>query len=567
MRLTEALKKHMQSVFGVAATATDDEYRAAIGKAVGEGKLTAKQIEELSVEPPTPAQTQLKDFISTEVKQAIAGLNLTDQIKAAMQGLLPAAPPPAPAPTAENKGNNGTPPPAPPPAPTPPTETKDINLVVKEAVEAALKAAGQIPQEKSANYLLSRGQGEAHDLKVKKATDRYTHVKSQLVYPMKSPLIESRGQPVTYMERPVESLSQRDKAVIGVYTKWLFGVGMKNPGFQMTEHENDILEYAIREMPWTGYVGTDGDSHKGSYVADRKLADFEQKTLLWDATSGGIYAVPTVYDNAIIEAPIFAGELFPLVNVQPIARGRTIHAFSAGTPVISSGPEEGTAIPLLDTTNFISGLDTTIYPCTGSIEIGLDFEDDSPPDWGAYVIRRYNEKHAEWLDEQLAVGDGTTEPLGIFNTGTATIVPSVNGSTGPVTIADLESLIFGMNIAYRRNLRGGRLVFVMNDNTYRRFRQIATMTTSNERLFGTDYQNYELLGIPVRIVPVVPNNKIAMVNFAYYRMYRRQGLNVKVETGGRELSLKNLKLIVVRALWGGRIEQGGALVIMQDAQA
>jgi len=75
------------------------------------------------------------------------------------------------------------------------------------------------------------------------------------------------------------------------------------------------------------------------------------------------------------------------------------------------------------------------------------------------------------------------------------------------------------------------------------------------------------LGHDVKIQNDTTNADIAFCNLRYYRMYRRLGLNIRVETGGKELAQKNLKLIVVRMRFGGQLEQGGAAAKIVDAQS
>ena len=47
---------------------------------------------------------------------------------------------------------------------------------------------------------------------------------------------------------------------------------------------------------------------------------------------------------------------------------------------------------------------------------------------------------------------------------------------------------------------------------------------------------------------------MSYANLEHYRMYRRQGLQVRVETAGRTLALGNQKIIIVRARFGGQME-------------
>jgi HK97 family phage major capsid protein len=235
-----------------------------------------------------------------------------------------------------------------------------------------------------------------------------------------------------------------------------------------------------------------------------------------------------------------------------------------GTPTFTSGTPEGTAIALFDTTNFIGSLDTNVYTAVGAMELGLDLEEDSPANLGAAIIARYGEAAQQWLDRVTALGDGVTEPKGIFLTTGVTTVASANGPAGPLTMADAEALHFGVNKEFRVS-RGGQNVFVGNEVAYRRFRAIPTAVGYNTRAMGGALGDYTVMDFPYRIVPSVPNNWVSFLNLGYYRMIRRLGLSVKIETGGKELSLKNLQLIVVRMRYGGQVEQGGAVALMTDA--
>lgn len=569
MKLTEALRKYLREQCGVAAGATDDDYRKAVTAAIMEGKLTPAKLAELT-EVKSEAEERVGGMIADatkhlatkdDVAKAVAGLDWKSIIQAATGAGVTT-----------------------PPVPTPPDQ-KDVKTpaggdeqtvplsAVKGMIDSAIAAVsgGDGGIAKNPQSLITRGHGgqgglEAHSVRVKKAIDRWDGTKSVATYRDRPNMGELKGQPIQHLDRTLHTPSQADKAVIGAFAKFLVGCDIGQPFFRMSEHEKDLVEYAVKELPWVGFVGGEGDGPRDLLIDGRKLTELEQKALLNDGTSGGVNAVPVIYDDQAVMAPIQTGELFPLVNTTSLARGRIVRAFSIGEPTISSGVPEGTPIPLFDTTGFISSLDTTIYPCVGAVEIGLDFEEDSPANFGQIMIDQYGMVHLRWLDDQIALGDGTTEPLGIFNTGTLTVVQSVNGPGGPNTLSDLEALIFGVDRKYRR-AAGGRMVFIMNDQTYRRFRTIATATGWNTRLFGENYENYSVLGYPVKIIPDVPNNKIAFVNLAFYRMYRRQGLQVKSTTEGRELTLKNLRLIVVRALWGGRLLQGGAGSIMVDAAA
>jgi HK97 family phage major capsid protein len=462
---------------------------------------------------------------------------------------------------------------------------KSVNEAIEKGIGDYLKTlAGQgypVPSQPGEELTPTRMYGAAAQagwLKgskpdKKKAIDDYDQTRSGLFWPADHKIEELRGKRLTTpsqrgpgMGKPLDTQSKADEAVCGAYFKWACAVNKPGDtiprGLQMTDHDWQLVKYAIHEMPWTGRVQSDS-----VIVDDTKLTDFHVKALLDDSVSGGIEAVPSVLDNAIIQTPLLMGEIFPLVDVINIDRGRKIEAWSMGRPTMTWGIAEGTAIPLFDTTGFIGALDTTIFPCVGSMQIGNDFEEDSPANVGAMVIRAYGDAAMETLDKVVVLGDGTTQPKGIFNTAGVTAVSSTGGAAGPVAIGDLEGLMFGVDKKFRTSRGGNRNVFLGNEVTYRRIRGIPTAATYNTRVFGMNYGDYTALGFPYRIHPLIPNNKLAFVNMAWYRMWRRLGTQVKVEDRGQTLVQLNCTLISVRMRYGGQMTLGGAAAVITDLMA
>jgi HK97 family phage major capsid protein len=576
MHLTEALKQWARQHCGVAEGAGDEAYRAALGKALSEGKLPADKYAELAKDTSGGGAATA---LATVLKQAIQPL--ADEIK---QMRLGGNPPPTGTPPV-----NGAPPAGgtPPPADDPLAKMIDArmqSMAQKMGIpfiggDGAAVTGGVNPTELISRAAQNGWLTNASDIKVKSPLDRYSTAKSEARWPDNHKHADLRGKRMCApsedgMGRPLDNPSQADKAVAGAYFKWMANLtnqGEPLPGkWRMTEHDWALLKYSIHEMRWTGMLG---HPEFGTPVDNEKLTDISAggrggvKALLDDTISGGIYAAPIVVEDAIILIPLLYGELFPFVTVTNLTRGRRITQPTMGTPTFTAGIPEGTPIPLFDTTGFIGYLDTNIYTAVGAMEIGNDFEEDSPSNIGQTVVSRYGEAALVWLDMVIAIGDGVTQPKGIFNTSGATVVHSANGTGGPVAIADAEALMFGINKAYRVSL-GGRNVYVGNETSYLRFRAIPLGSTwANSRVLGMDYAAYTVLNQPYKIVPLVPNNQAAYINLAYYQMYRRLGLNIKVEMGGKELSLKNVKLIVCRMRYGGQVSQGGAVAIMSDMPA
>jgi HK97 family phage major capsid protein len=378
------------------------------------------------------------------------------------------------------------------------------------------------------------------------------------------------GQLVKEGERTLIGASECDKAIGGAFIKWqIESSGTKIPrALRMTEHDRDLVQYALKEEDWVGVINGSGSEDEGAIgiKSPRKLTPGEQKALIDDATSGGVEAVPRVFDDQMIETPLLNGEFFPFVNVVNITQGRLIDGSSIGNVTISSGGADATAIPLFDTTSFVSAFDTTIFVANGSIELGLDFMSDSPIDIAARISSQYGQQLLTWLDTQICTGDGTTEPDGIVGASGVATPASANGNGGPPTVGDYESLLFGVAKQYRAGTPATRIRYGGTETSYQRARSIAVGASDERRVFGMSHEDYMLLGHPYGIGGGLSNVQLIFGNFARYRMYRRLGITIRTSTEGKELVRGNLMLITARARFGGQIEDGGAFAVMPDAQ-
>ena len=407
--------------------------------------------------------------------------------------------------------------------------------------------------------------GSGTRVRVKSALEGYSSSRTNLRHVKHADLFGRDAMavhPVT--RRPLESQSQRDNAVCGAYFK--VASTCANRGVPLlrelrpTEHDFAILEESMHEDDWTGVIGGQGDDMGARHlITNRKLRDFERKALLDDLVSGGLEAAPIVFDAAIITYPVLFGELFPLVETIPITRGRRVEGSIISNPTFTSGTAEGTSISLFDTSGFVSAFDNTVYPAVGAIEIGNDLQEDSPVNLGAIITQKYGEKAMEWLDNQIANGDGTSEPQGLFNsTGGTNIGNPAGGANAVPQTVDFEKLMFGVAKQYRKPADRARTVFVANDTSYQRARSIATATGWQTRAMGMDHYEYTVLGHSFKVQNDIANTVCGYCNLAYYRMYRRLGLNIRVETVGETLALKNVTCIVVRMRWAGKLTLGGA---------
>lgn len=430
------------------------------------------------------------------------------------------------------------------------------------------------------------------DVNVKPAHKQYDATRQTKLFPQKT----RHGQGVDHPfagqamfegegHRPIMEASQLDKAISGAYIKFcVTRAGKKTEGiprkFWMNEHDWDLMNYSLNECEWGGTVhaGPDGwgDNHDavglGGPGGGQKLTSkLMQKAILDDATSGGLEAAPTLFDDMLITIPLLHSEFFPKVRVVNITRGRRVEGASIGTVTITASTE-GTAISLFNTASFIAAFDTTIFVASGAIEIGLDFLSDSPIDIAAAVAADYQQVMLQWLDSQVIGGDGTTEPEGILSASGTTTVNATNGAGGPWTVGDVEALLFGVSKAYKGGTDPNRIGFGSLEATYRRIRAIAVSTTDQRRVFGMTHEDYKVLmrfwGIGSSSTGGFTSNRQAIfANFARYRMYRRLGMTVKTVTEGATLQRANTMLLIARSRWGGQLEDGAAAAVCTDGMS
>lgn len=398
--------------------------------------------------------------------------------------------------------------------------------------------------------------GSTNEPRVKRASEQWNHTKSKLLHAETIPGTHRvKDQPVRMWKslndyEEFDSTSQLERAKVAAWYAWktrhIFGV-------QLPEHVVQLVKEIVNEDVFVGIPAAgENPNDPRCRTERRKLTEFERKAVLDSNTSGGDEAVPEFFDTAIITTPLLYGELAPYVNIIPMSRGSSVDGFSHGTPTFVS-TASGLAVGEFDTSGFITAFDTSIFPATCAISWGLDFESDTLPNFGQSVLTQIGMEAQRWLDEQIAIGDGTTEPQGIF-VATGTSVPSAAGTSGAFTYNDALNLAFGIGKAARNALGGNRVRYVMKDADYKQFMQIATGVTGDTRpIFGMAHQDYRLGEYPVSVQNNISAGNVAFCNLAAYRLYRRQSLQFMTSTEGSTLMLSNRKLVVARMRWGGKL--------------
>lgn len=558
--ITDRLAGHLVNDLGLdrkhldRSTRVESEVRDYAVKMLTEGKLTADKLAELTKEEKSAAQQAVVKLVEETVAKSFAGFK-DDILKA----------------IAPNAGTDG--------ASTPPAGTKAVQLPAGQA--AGEPSAAEKAYAAGAAAAAGTGAGTA-DVQIthKSVLEQFDDTKRSLTYADSSndflrksfghrqlTVGESGGDiPARALHHPTE----RQKMVSGVWFKSMIAAGFREKGmpvpgaYRLTDGDRKLLEAVVHECKFVGPINQkseDGEADfwcKGGRIPDHYRDAMVRKALLDDNPSGGLEAVPIEFDDSAIMTAVLEGELFPLVTQRTVTR-RRIEGFSIGEPTLN-WTAEGTAETVFTTDSFIAAFDTTIYAVVGAIEVGLDFEADSPAAIGDLLLERYGQAFRKEMDDVIADGDGTTQPKGLINTSGLGTVTTANGITGPHELGDYEGLLFGVAKQYRTEAGKARSIFLSNELSYRRSRSMVVdpAGTDERRLFGLAHEDYMTLSHPHKINESLANGEAGFFCMNRYRFYRRAGYGVRVVTEDATLALKNQRMIMVRARCGGQLELAAA---------
>lgn len=595
MKITKELRQHMVEKFALEDDASDEEVRAGVKQALLSGALKREDVDALVAT--SPNEERIKSLVGDAVESAMGGIEskLGEMVSSTLAKHL------APG-TGEGNGDGG--------------ESVKTNKALNDD---GTPSDGGTKTPEGGDEATSTGKAFAggtqtdttsttssgyDNVRVKSVVERFSHTPTAATWDKQTAnqymnkgfagrSVNSHMSGVGLGGIEVEMATERSKAITGAWFKFLINKQCKIEGrevpyaFKMNEQDHQLVQYAAHESRFVGPVGyqgtpaknysdvdadTDGAMHwfGGERTKDLSNADFMVKALLDDTTSGGLEAVPIEFDANFILTPLLTGELFPLVDVVNVTR-RRIEGAKIGNPDVTWGTAEGTDISLYDTTSYISAFDNTIWPVTGAMELGRDFQSDSPLDIGQIVTQRYGQAFLKEMDTVIANGNGTNRPEGLFQASGVSTVSNAGGAGAAPQAADYENLAFGVNKEFLQEAGmppNSRAIFLGTQTSYQRSRSIKVGSSDARRLFGSNNQhNYRLQEFKYAINSSAGNAVIGFFCLNRYRLYRRQGLEVRIVNDDRKSVRSNTELVVVRARFGGALDHASAGVKITDAQA
>lgn len=555
LTMTPALKDHLVKSFGLKSDATDDEAMKLAAAKYAADEITAEKLKELTtVANPKEKVSELGKAVAAELAPAL-GAAIADALKAHKPAEVPKEEDQTAAFQKRMSELEAQ------------FETRTAEHVKKlqQRIDDATPAGPGV----AVLDILKMGAGLSKEtdpvsIRFKSFSERYSTKTYPAVRHTKTSepehkIVRRFGSHGDQLETP----SELRRAMGAVWLKYMVA-----PHY-LTENDKTVLAHILHKEKFIvhGDVATqDGTVNPNLCAPPRLLSEKEIHDMLTkatvviaDNTSGGNYATPEFFDTDFILLPILGGELAPLCNIVDVPRGTAAQCFTMGNPSWTSGLTEGTALTPFTTDSFIGDKDRTFFRAGNAIHFGLNFLEDAVPGMLSQTMDRIMAKAAEWLDEQASVGDGSTEPEGIFTASGTTDVTLNTPTTGPYVVGDVLELLFGVTKAYRQAYASNRAAFVMTDTTYQSIRSIATGVTGDARLlFGMDVESYMLLNHPVAIIATTQtNDQLAFCQCGGYRLYRRQGVRFRQSSEGRTNILANQMMLAYDMRYGGALDRGG----------
>ena len=303
MRLTDELKGWLVEHTQVEKTASDEEFGAAVTKAITDDTLSAEELYRL-----TAGEADLAKTVADAVTEGLAPLaKQVADVSAEVDRMK--------------------------------AEPDDLKSQIAKL--AAAVQAPAAPEEKDSEATAAKvfapveggGNGDSPKVDLIPMDKMYSDTRKSLYHSKDDEHPGLADQPVMFgvdhaarfaplakdcvplPPRQMESQSELDLAIAGAYFKWAANnqnrSGMPLPRrYRMTDHDKELIKFAIRERKWTGIVGRgsadDIDESEGSQhvVHNRLLTEWQRKALLDDGTSGGTEAAPIEFDAAVITTPL-----------------------------------------------------------------------------------------------------------------------------------------------------------------------------------------------------------------------------------------------------------------------
>ena len=253
-----------------------------------------------------------------------------------------------------------------------------------------------------------------------------------------------------------------------------------------------------------------------------------RKALGESSDPAGGYLVPDEYRGELIKRLPGLSELFPYARKLPVASDSGRMPRLATDITLSWDEAESAAFE--ETEPSFGSLSWNIHRANAMTKVSRELMTDSAPKIADVITDLFVEAMAQECDKMIAVGDGSTQPEGLFSAASV-----VSVSVGTMSFVKLVEVKFTLAKKYRRRAR-----WVMNNTNVRRVQSL--VDNNNQPLFRRDLSAGApptLLGYPVGQQDDLPDDTVFFGDLSYYLWFDREQVGLDSTTVGGEAFAKH----------------------------
>ena len=275
-----------------------------------------------------------------------------------------------------------------------------------------------------------------------------------------------------------------------------------------------------------------------------------RKALSEGSDGAGGYLVPTEYRAELIRRVPELSELFPLVRKVPVIGDSGEYPKLDADVAITWGRSENDNITVSDPS--FTQLTWTVRNMSAITYLSRELVSDANPGIVETVTALFSEAVAAERDKMIAIGDGSTQPQGIYSAAGLSSV-AVNGSLDYAALVELK---FALSRKYHRGAR-----WVMNSTNLQR---ITALTDDNGLPVFRDAivagESPRILGKEYAIQDDLPDSVIFFGDLSHYLWFDRERMMIESTSTGGDTFRKHQVAIKVVERCDGKLALAQAMV-------
>lgn len=319
---------------------------------------------------------------------------------------------------------------------------------------------------------------------------------------------------------------------------------LKELGMMKPERKDVVAVMAGEEAKPSGRSGPSGVQKffRAAILGDAGNDPRVTKALSEATDSAGGYLVPDDFRAEVVRRLPEGSELYPFVTVIPTKRDAGKIPKLSTDVAMSWDDTENAAFA--DSDPAFGQLSYTIHRMNAICRTSRELLEDSAVDLAGLLTQLFTEAVAAERDKVIAIGDGSTQPQGIYS---ASITQSV--TVGTLSYAKLVDIEQSLKKKYRRRAR-----WVMSNTNVGRIKKL--VDDNGQPVFHRDPTAgfaATILGYPVSQQDDLPDHTILFGDLSYYYLFDRQQLGIETTTVGGDAFVKHQFYIKVWERLDGKL--------------